>query len=289
MAVASVLSSLEAAGKAVVRASVNFHRDRCSDRATVIAYYGLLSFLPLAIVLVTVGALALGTDAAEKGTELFFQNLLYQMPPQLMTQVRSMQQQVWSGVGYLALVLWTASKVFSKMEAGLDEVFQVEQRRGFAVRKLLAVALVGLMSVVLVATVIMEGLLSTIDRFVDSTALAPLMTLPLYQFIDSFLSRTLIPWALTILAFFFVYWLMPAASIPWRVALLGGVFGGTLWSLLKEGFTYYIAHMANYTRTYGALATLIILLLWVNLSASLLLWGGELAAVAGGFRDDEKN
>ena len=85
----------------VYRASVHFHRDRCFDRATVIAYFGLLSFIPLAVVLVTLGALALGSDAAEKGTELFLQNVLYGLPPQVMVQVKSMQQQIWSGVGSL--------------------------------------------------------------------------------------------------------------------------------------------------------------------------------------------
>jgi len=78
----------------VYRASVNFQRDRCYDRATVIAYFGLLSFIPLAVLLVTLGTLALGTDAAEKGTELFLQNVLYGLPPQVMIQVKSMQHQI---------------------------------------------------------------------------------------------------------------------------------------------------------------------------------------------------
>ncbi len=284
-----IVKRLWAVVEPVFRATVHFHLDRCFDRATVIAYFGLLSFLPLAVFLVTIGALALGTDAAEKGTELFFQNLLYRMPPQLMTQVRSLQSHVWSGVGYLVLVLWTASKVFSKVESGLDHVFRVDKRRPFALRKLFAVALVGLMSVVLVATVVMEGVMGTVDRFIDTTALAPLKTLPLYQVLDTFLSRTVIPWSLTVFAFFVVYWLVPAKSIPWRVALIGGVVAGTLWNILKVGFTYYISHLASYTRTYGALATLIVFLLWINLSASILLWGGELAAAAGGFRNRDSD
>ena len=273
----------------VSRATVHFHRDGCFDRATVIAYFGLLSFLPLAVFLVTIGAFALGTDAAEKGTELFFQNLLYRMPPQLMTQVRSLQSDVWSGVGYIVLVLWTASKVFSKVGSGLDHVFRVDRRRPFALRKLFAIALVGLMSVVLVATVVLEGVMGTVDRFIDTTALAPLKTLPLYQALDTFASRTVIPWSLTVFTFFVVYWLVPAKSIPWRVALVGGVVAGTLWNVVKIGFTYYISHLASYTRTYGALATLIVFLLWINLSASILLWGGELAAVAGGFRNRDND
>lgn len=265
-------------------ATMNFHRDGCFDRATVIAYFGLLSFLPLAVFLVSVAALALGAEAAQKSTEAFFASLLYRLPPQVMTQVQSLQSQVWSGVGYLVLVLYTASKVFSKIESALDHVFRVDARRHFAMRKLFAFGLVGLMSVVLVATVVAEGLMSTVDRFIDSTALAPLKTLPLYQVADTFVSRTMIPWVLTVLAFFVVYWLMPAMSVPWRVAMVGGVVAGTLWHLLKEGFTYYIAHVASYTRTYGALATVIVFLLWINLSASLLLWGGELAAAVGGLR-----
>jgi membrane protein len=282
-----IVQRLRAAVEPVLRATVNFHRDGCFDRATVIAYFALLSFLPLAVFLVTMAALALGPEAAEKGTEVFFQNLLYRMPPQLMTQVRSLQSHLWSGVGYLILVLYTASKVFSKIESGLDHVFRVDERRPFARRKLFAFALVGLMSVVLVATVVMEGLMGTVDRFVDTTALAPLKTMPFYLTLDSFVTRTIAPWSLTMFSFFVVYWLLPAETIPWRVALVGGAVAGTLWNILKVGFTYYISHLASYTRTYGALATVIVFLLWMNLSASILLWGGELAAVVGGFRSGD--
>jgi uncharacterized BrkB/YihY/UPF0761 family membrane protein len=47
--------------------------------------------------------------------------------------------------------------------------------------------------------------------------------------------------------------------------------------------------MANYTRTSGALATVVVFLLWINLSACLLLWGAELAAVVGGFREEKSS
>ncbi len=63
----------------------------------------------------------------------------------------------------------------------LDQVFRVDKRRPFALRKVLAFALVGILSVLLVASVVVEGLLSTIDRFIDTTALAPLKELPLYK------------------------------------------------------------------------------------------------------------
>ena len=73
------------------------------------------------------------------------------------------------------------------------------------------------------------------------------------------------------------------------MALIGGSVAGSLWTALKVGFTCYISHMANDTRTYGALATVVVFLLWINLSACLLLWGAELAAVVGGFREEKSS
>jgi len=269
----------------VIRASSNFHRDRCFDRAAVIAYFALLSFLPLAVVLVAVGALVLGSlDDAERGTELLLRNVLYALPPQVMVHVRSLQEGIWSGLSYLPIALWSASTVFNKIEASLNAVFRVEQPRHWALRKLLAFGVVGLLSVLLVATMVLGGVLATVDRFIDETSLASLRDAPFYRTVNGFVSRYLVPWLIAVAAFFFVYWIVPARQVPARAAFAAAGVAGTLWEGFKIGLTYYASHIASYTRTYGALATVVIFLLWVNLSAILLLWGSELAAVLSGCR-----
>jgi membrane protein len=267
------------------RASVNFFEDDALDRAAVIAYFALLSFLPLAVLLVAVGARALGSfEAAERGTELLLGNALLRLPPGVMTQVRELQEGIWSGVLYLPIALWSASKVFAKIERGLDAVLQVEQRRPWALRKVFSFAFVGLLSVLLVALVVVSGVLGTVDRFIDSTALAPLRNTALYQTVNGYFSRYVLPWAFAVLAFFFVYKVVPARFVPARAALVAAVVTGSLWEALKVGFTYYVSNVANYTRTYGALEAVVVFLIWVNLSASLLLWGAEVLALVAGAR-----
>jgi membrane protein len=266
------------------RAVSNFHRDQCFDRAAVIAYFALLSFLPLAVVLVAVGALLLGSQEAERGTELLLRNVLYALPPQVMEQVRFLQEGIWSGLLYLPIAVWSASTVFNKIEAALDHVFQVEQPRHWALRKLLAFGVVGLLSVLLVAAMVLGGILATVDRFIDVTALATLRDAPIYRTVNGFVTRFLVPWVIAVFAFFLVYWSVPGREVPARAALSAAFVAGTLWEGLKLGFTYYVSHIASYTRTYGALATVVIFLIWVNLSAVLLLWGGELAAILSGYR-----
>ena len=266
------------------RAVSNFHRDQCFDRAAVIAYFALLSFLPLAVVLVAVGALLLGSQEAERGTELLLRNVLYALPPQVMEQVRFLQEGIWSGLLYLPIAVWSASTVFNKIEAALDQVFQVEQPRHWALRKLLAFGVVGLLSVLLVASMVLGGILATVDRFIDVTALATLRDAPIYRTVNGFVTRYLFPWVIAVFAFFLVYWSVPARQVPARAAFTAAFVAGTLWEGLKLGFTYYVSHIASYTRTYGALAMVVIFLIWVNLSAVLLLWGAELAAILSGYR-----
>jgi membrane protein len=58
----------------------------------------------------------------------------------------------------------------------------------------------------------------------------------------------------------------------------GSVVGGLLWLLLSGLFAVYVTYAGNYTRTYGALASGVILLLWLNYSAFALLFGAELNA-----------
>jgi len=56
------------------------------------------------------------------------------------------------------------------------------------------------------------------------------------------------------------------------------VLGGLLWLALSGLFALYVTFAGNYTKTYGTIASGIILLLWLNYSAFALLYGAELNA-----------
>ena len=62
----------------------------------------------------------------------------------------------------------------------------------------------------------------------------------------------------------------------WKWVTPGSVLGGALWLALSALFALYVTFAGNYTKTYGTLASGIILLLWLNYSAFALLFGAEL-------------
>jgi membrane protein len=83
-----------------------------------------------------------------------------------------------------------------------------------------------------------------------------------------------------ILLFFgLVYYLAPnGEQRSWKWITPGSIVGGLLWLLLSGLFALYVTFAGNYTKTYGAIASGVILLLWLNYSAFALLFGAELNA-----------
>jgi membrane protein len=82
-----------------------------------------------------------------------------------------------------------------------------------------------------------------------------------------------------LLFFAFVYYLAPnEEQRNWKWVTPGSVVGGILWLALSGLFAVYVHFAGHYTKTYGSIASGIILLLWLNYSAFALLYGGELNA-----------
>ena len=85
---------------------------------------------------------------------------------------------------------------------------------------------------------------------------------------------------LAILLFFsLVYYLAPNVDVrDWKWLTPGSLVGGLAWLALSGLFALYTSFSDSYSKTYGALASGIVLLLWLNYSAFALLFGAELNA-----------
>jgi len=62
----------------------------------------------------------------------------------------------------------------------------------------------------------------------------------------------------------------------WEWISPGTIFAAVAWLILTLGFGFYVAHFGNYNKTYGSLATVVILVTWMYLSAYVFLFGAEL-------------
>jgi membrane protein len=100
-------------------------------------------------------------------------------------------------------------------------------------------------------------------------------TLPIQHLLFS-----LAPYGLSFTAFSLLYLIVPNCNVALRFALFGGSIATVLFELTKWGFAYYITHFPRYSVIYGALASVVVFLVWMYLSWLIILYGAICCRVA---------
>lgn len=72
-----------------------------------------------------------------------------------------------------------------------------------------------------------------------------------------------------------LYWLGPETRVPMRRVFPGAVAALVSWLIISAGFSFYVENMGRYSLVYGSIGAIIVLLLWLYLSAMVLLLGAE--------------
>ena len=94
----------------------------------------------------------------------------------------------------------------------------------------------------------------------------------------------LVPFLLTWLIFTLIYTVVPNRQVYVRDSAAGALVAAVFFTLGKQAFTWYITTFPSYQLIYGAMATLPIMLLWIQISWTVVLLGAQLAAVLGDMR-----
>ena len=194
----------------------------------------------------------------------------------IQTLVESLVQQRggFTAIGAVLFIL-IATRLVASVRAALREIFDVGQARGIIQGKIFDVQVV-LVGVVLLTlnlgfTVLMEAAVDFGIRFVGADG----AFITLAEWLAAYSLALASIWVL----FLVVYRYLPARRIPWRTAMVAATFAALCHELLKAGFTWYAIELANYTSTYGNLATVAVLVFWIYYEAVVFILGGEVAQV----------
>jgi len=254
------------------RAFASFLKDDCMGLSQQVAYSSLLAFFPAMAFLV--GALGL--------FHLFddLQRLLDPVAPDgVIKFIRGLQQDSQGETSALAftiglvVAIWVASGAMKSVIKAVNRAFERPETRPFWKLRAIGILLViasGLTSAGVFLLIVVGGSLGdAISRRIGFGG---------FHWIWG-IARWPIAFCAILLFFGLVYYLAPnkeQRSLKWITP--GSLVGGLLWLLLSGLFALYVTFAGNYTKTYGTLATGIILLLWLNYSALALLFGAELNA-----------
>jgi membrane protein len=242
--------------------------------AGAVAYYALLSIVPLLVLAVI--ALSQFIDQAEL-LETIGHYLAWLIPGQSKAIVAELSNFLLHRdvTGWLLLVtmLFFSSLAFTVLENAMSVIFHhrvVDRGRHFLVSALLPYCYIFVLGVgLLLVTVVSGGLQvlgqESINLFGREWSLGGFSGLLLY----------LVGLAGEICLLTSIYMVMPVGNLSLRHALIGGVTAALLWEITRHVLVWYFATLSQVNVVYGSLTTAIVALLSLEIAATLLLFGAQ--------------
>jgi len=248
-------------------------RDNISIMAAGIAYYAMLSIFPgMSALVLTYGLIADPLSIAHHVSALkdvLPSQALNLLADQLNVLVSAPPEKL--GIGLIVSVLiatWSATSGTSAMMNALTIAYEGKEERGLLHFYGLSIALtIGGVIFLLIALVLIAGVPAAVNR------------LPLPPLWQEILPSIRFP-MLAVLAFLglgALYRLAPYRKRPaWDFLRPGTISASLLWLAGSAAFSFYAAHFGSYDRTYGSLGAVAIMLVWLYVSAYIVLAGAEL-------------
>jgi membrane protein len=257
------------------RVKVEVKDDNVSLLAAGVAFYAMLAIFPAIIAVVTVYGMVADPNQVQSQVNQFTKSLPSGadelLTQQLTNVVQAGRQALSIGLALsLLALLWSVSSGVQGLIKSLNVIYDERETRGFVkLRGLSLLLTIG----AIVVTVIALALITVFPGVIDNFGLGRAGQLA------ASVARWVLLAVLVLIALGVVYRLGPDRAGPrWRWVSLGALVALVLWLLGSVGFSWYVDNFSKYNQTYGALAAVIILLLWLFLSAFAVLLGAEFDA-----------
>lgn len=240
-----------------------------------VAFYALLAIFPAITALMALAGLIL--EPPEVTAQL--QKLTQVMPQEaariVLDQAVAVAGSRQGGLGLafvvgLLLAIYSASKGMGSLMEGLNVAYDEEESRGFIARTLWTLGLTLFLIVGLIL-----GLVATLAV----PAVLKLIALPGWLETVLALARWVVLGLMTVFGLAVIYRFGPSRDdAEWTWLSPGAIAACLVWLIASVGFSIYVSNFGSYNETFGSMAGVIILLMWLWISAFIIMMGAELNA-----------
>ncbi len=254
-----------------------FQADNLTDLAAALTYYGVLAIFPMLIVLVSILGLI-----GHSVTQPLIDNLGKVAPGPAKQIFTSAIQNIQSSRGTagilfvvgLAAALWSASGYVAAFMRASNIVWDVEEGRPIwktiPVRLAVTLVTVVLLTLSAVAVVLTGALAKKVGDLIGVGQ-------------SAVTAWDIAKWPVLLLVVALIlailYYAAPNVRHPgFRWVTPGGVLAVLLWVVASAAFAFYVANFSSYNKTYGALASVVVFLIWLWVTNTVILLGAELDA-----------
>jgi membrane protein len=243
-----------------------------------VAFYAFLAFVPALIAFISVYGLVADPEDVAEQVEDFASALPEEVQEFLSFQLTSIANANRAGVSFtlviaVALALWSASGGMAALITGIHVARESDEPKSFVAKRgkalLLTIGAIVFLSIVIFVIAAVPPLLSDAGLGTAGRVVFGILRWPILAAV-----------------------MIVGIGLLYRVAVgqrgrgwLGVITPGAVvamigWLIVSALFAVYTANFASYSKTYGALASIIVILLWLWLSSLLVLVGAEVDGLA---------
>jgi membrane protein len=247
------------------------HKD--ARQGAALAYYSVFSVGPLMVIAVGIAGLAFGPEAARGEIQGQLSGMVGQPAADaidsMLASANKPQQGLLATAIGTAVLLFSALGVVVQLKDAFNTVWEVDEKKISGVWQFARTYLISLAAVSTVGFLLLTSLAFTTALSAAGQYLGAQLPQTVLQAVGSLVSFV----AITAM-FAIMFKLLPDTEVEWRDVWLGAAITAALFELGKLLIGIYVGKLAL-ASTYGAAASLVILLIWVYYSAQIVLLGAE--------------
>jgi len=264
-------------------AAYAFIEDDALTRGAAIAFYTVTSLGPVLFIVVAIGGLAFGEDAARGAVSAQLTGLVgresAELVPAALRGAAGAPQGILASVIGAVTLLVTASGVFAEMQAALNALWRAPPRATTVSRlvraRIVSLGLVAALGFLLMVSLVVSALLAGLGDWINARLAWGTLVLGALNLVISYVLVTLL--------FAAIYKILPDVRLAWRDVVVGAIVTALLFNAGKFLIALYLARTAV-ASSYGAAGAVILLLLWIYWSVQIFLFGAELTKVHAAWR-----
>jgi septum formation protein len=248
-----------------------FFEDNCFHLSAAVAFYSIISVIPILYLIFYVSGFVLGSsETAYVAVVDFIKDLNPYVEEKLIFEVKKLSD-VSGFVGWIAFafLLWISTMFVTSLETAFTAIFRVENKRHPFRSLFMGVAVIPAGLVMILFSIVV----TTGENIIGKWEVG-------YFLLNSTLLRYVIPLSIIVLFFTLIYKIIPNKKVPFTYALIGGTVSTILLEVAKQLFNLYLSLGGNPAGfVYGSLNALVYVVIWVFYLATITLFTAEIVSV----------
>jgi membrane protein len=239
-----------------------------------LAYYLVLSFFPFMVFLMTlVGFSSLSSSDILESLDVMLPKSVLELTQSTIKEIFDTQYKglLWVSI---FLMIWTSSSAFKAVIKSVNKAYDFEEDRSFI--RLSIISMLGIFGLAMVIVLALGMLVfgNVIGDYITNY-------FSLYKLIIILWNIFRYAFIVVVMIFIFiaVYKLAPAKRLTWKEVIPGAVFSTFGWVSVSFGFSFYIDNFSNYSRFYGSLGAVFVLMTWLFIISIIFILGVEINVV----------